>query len=74
LADICLLGDRSDLRNDGMFGIDDPLVILGYLLCIASALLCVIYGLVTHNHNVDTPDADDSHWLEEEKKMEEELS
>jgi heme A synthase len=35
--------------GDVLLGIDDPVVVLVYLLCIFSALLCVIYGLVYWN-------------------------
>ena len=32
-----------------MLGIDDPWILSVYLLCIFSALLCVIYGVVNWN-------------------------
>ena len=32
-----------------MFGIEDKCVSLVYLLCMASSLLCVVYGLINWN-------------------------
>ena len=32
-----------------MLGIDDPWILSVYLLCIFSALLCVIYGVINWN-------------------------
>lgn len=32
-----------------MLGIDDPLILSVYLLCIFSSLLCVIYGIINWN-------------------------
>jgi hypothetical protein len=32
-----------------MLGIDDPLILSVYLLCIFSSLLCVIYGIFNWN-------------------------
>lgn len=34
-----------------MFGLTDPGVLLAYLLCIGSALLCVIYGAKNWNNS-----------------------
>lgn len=56
-----------------MFGIDDPYVWLAYLLCIASTLLCVTYGLLTWNKGDDTVAREDVKWVQEEQKIEEEL-
>ena len=56
-----------------MLGIDDRYVLLVYLLCIASTILCVVYGLVTWNRGQETLHEEDVHWAEEEKKVEEEL-
>ncbi len=57
-----------------MLGIDDPYVLLGYLLCIAAVLLCVIYGLVNWNRGAEDTDADDVRWAAEEKEVEENFS
>jgi hypothetical protein len=56
-----------------MLGIDDPWVYSAYLLCIASSVLCVLYGLVNWNKGDEPVAADDVHWVAEEKKLEEEL-
>ena len=58
-----------------MFGIEDFSVSLVYLLCILSALLCLVYGIV--NWNKGEPDVQDvsktANWEEEETNVEEKL-
>jgi len=56
-----------------MLGIEDKYVSAAYLLCIASAILCVIYGLINWNRGEVEVNQKDIHWAEEEKKVEEEL-
>ena len=56
-----------------MLGIEDKYVAGVYLLCIASSLLCVIYGLVNWNRGADEAGTEDMKWAKEEKKLEEEL-
>ena len=56
-----------------MLGIEDKWVALAYILCIASALLCVIYGLINWNRGDVEPQREDIEWAKEEKKVEEEL-
>ena len=56
-----------------MLGIEGFWVFLAYILCIASALLCVIYGLINWNRGDEPVQETDRHWAEEEKKVEEEL-
>lgn len=56
-----------------MFGIKDPTVALVYLLCICSAALCVVYGLITWNKGEEPVAAEDVKWAAEEKKVEEKL-
>ncbi len=57
----------------GFLGIEDKWVSLAYMLCIASALLCVVYGVFNWNRGDTKVEPDDVHWAEEEKKVEEEL-
>ncbi len=56
-------------------GIEDKYVAAAYMLCIASTLLCVIYGLINWNKGDDQPQpsAEDVKWAQEEKKVEEDL-
>ena len=61
------------MLNPAILGLKDPLIILVYLLCIASAALCVIYGLVNWNRGEEKVDQEDVHWAEEEDKVEEEF-
>lgn len=57
-----------------MFGIEDPLVLIGYLLCLVSALACVIYGLVMRNRGDETMDMDDAQWEQEQRKAEDQFT
>lgn len=57
-----------------MLGIDDPWILGVYLLCIASTLLCVIYGLINWNRGAETEKneiAEEMAWESEEEKMQE---
>jgi hypothetical protein len=56
-----------------MLGIDDPWVLAGYLLCAASAVLCVAYGLVCWNRGQQETEPQDVAWAKKEKAVEEEL-
>ncbi len=56
-----------------MFGIEDPQVWLAYLLCILSAVLCVVYGVINWNRGDETVYAEDKKWVDGEKEIEEEL-
>ena len=57
----------------GMFGIEDRYIWLAYLLCIVSAVLCVLYGLITWGGGETPVKSEDVRWAAEEKKVEEEL-
>ncbi len=54
-------------------GIEDSYVLAAYLLCIASAVLCVLYGLITWNRGEEPVEKQDIDWAAEEQKVEEEL-
>jgi hypothetical protein len=56
-----------------MLGIEDKGILAAYLLCIASTILCVIYGLINWNRGEEEIKADDVKWAVEEKKVDEEL-
>ena len=56
-----------------MLGIEDKYVAVVYLLCVASALLCVVYGLLNWNRGADEAKTEDVSWAREEKKIEDEL-
>lgn len=58
-----------------MLGIEDKWVSAAYVLCLASTVLCVIYGLITWNKGDEGAEqvAEDVQWAEHEKKVEEEL-
>jgi hypothetical protein len=57
----------------GILGIEDKSIWLAYLLCIGSALLCVVYGLLNWNRGDEAVEPADIHWAAEEKKAEEDL-
>ena len=57
-----------------MLGIEDKYVLLAYLLCIGSTLLCVIYGLLAWNRGgEETIGQEDIRWAAEEEKVVEEI-
>ena len=58
-----------------MLGIEDKLVAAAYILCLASTILCVIYGLIKWSRGQEPEEqaAEDVRWAQEEKKVEEEL-
>ncbi len=56
-----------------MLGIDDSFVALAYILCLLSAILCVVYGVFMWNKGEEDVAPDDIKWVQEEKKVEEEL-
>lgn len=57
-----------------MLGIQDPWVWLAYVLCILSALLCVIWGAFKWNEQgPEEPAEEVRQWAAEEDKVEEEL-
>lgn len=56
-----------------MFGIEDKYVSIVYLLCIASSVLCVAYGVVNWNRGEEQTREEDIRWAREEKHVEEDL-
>jgi hypothetical protein len=55
-----------------MFGIADKAVFLAYALSVASALLCVLYGVAHWNQGDEPPQTEDLQWAKEEKEEVEE--
>jgi len=56
-----------------MFGIESTSIWLAYLLCILSAILCVIYGIANWNKGAEDVKPEDKVWLKEEQELEQEL-
>ena len=56
-----------------MLGIEDKFVALAYILCIASTILCLIYGAINWNRGETEPQAKDIDWAEKEKEVEKEF-
>ena len=58
-----------------MLGMGDFWIFLAYVLCIASAIACVIYGIFTWNKGAEKEEElkKDVNWEEEDKKITENL-
>ena len=57
-----------------MLGIEDLWVVAPYILCILSALLCVVWGIIKWNKgDNEEPDEEIKHWAEEEDRVENEF-
>jgi len=58
-----------------MLGIEDPWVVTAFILCMISALLCLVWGIV--KWNLDDPEDESEEeikqWAKEEDRVEEEL-
>lgn len=63
-------GRRGDL---GMLGIDDPLVLTAYLLCILSTVFCIVFGAMRWNKGDEPVEQADQRWAAEQDKAEEDL-
>jgi hypothetical protein len=59
--------------SGSMLGFDDVWVGLAYVLCVASALVCVVYSWTHWNSGNEAVREEDIRWAEEEDKMEEKL-
>ena len=57
----------------GLLGINDFWIWLVYLLCLGSALLCVVYGILNWNRGEEPAEPEDAAWAADEKKVEEQL-
>jgi len=60
--------------GDILLGIDDPVIVLVYLLCILSTLLCVVYGIINWNKEGGQEEEEISEelaWEAKEEEMEE---
>ncbi|MFP4054595.1 MAG: symporter small accessory protein [Phycisphaerae bacterium] len=56
-----------------LLGIDDVYVWLAYVLCVASALLCVVYGAINWNKGEEQVEEEDLSWAQHEREVEEDL-
>ena len=58
-----------------MLGISDFWIASAYALCLLSAVLCVVYGVVCWNKggDADAPTPEDQTWEKEEEAVEETL-
>jgi len=60
-------------RGTIMLGLGDFWVLLVYVLCILSALLCAVYGIIKWNSDGDADGPEQQQWVEEEIKIEKTL-
>ncbi len=51
-----------------IWGIEDPVIIVCYALCVGGALLCVIYGAINWNKGDLPVKKEDVEWAKEEKE------
>ena len=58
-----------------MLGIQDPWVITAFILCIVSALFCLIWGILKWNQDDPDPEPESEikQWAQEEDRVEKEL-
>ncbi len=56
-----------------MLGIDDPLVLTAYLLCILSTVFCIVFGAARWNCGDEPFEPTDSQWAAAEDKAEQDL-
>jgi hypothetical protein len=59
-----------------MIGITDPWILLAYLLCVASAIICIVYGVKNWNKGAENEPIEieeEQQWQIEETKIEENL-
>ena len=54
-------------------GISDPQIWMAYVLCIISALICVVYGALNWNKGELDASEEDKNWAIEEEKIEKEF-
>lgn len=56
-----------------MLGIEDTMVALAYILCIASTVLCIVYSIVNRDRGDDEITPQDIKWVKTDKEVEEKL-
>lgn len=57
-----------------MLGFGDGWIALVYILCFASALLCLVWGALRWNRQeTEEPDEEVQQWAQEESRVEQEL-
>jgi hypothetical protein len=66
---------KKEERKGGylMLGIPDVSIWLAYVLCIASAILCVVYGIINWNKGGDEASEKDAAWEAEEEQIDNKL-
>lgn len=56
-----------------ILGIEDPGIWSVYLLCIGSAVFCVLYGMANWNKGDEEVSSEDVKWVKDEKAVEKQL-
>ena len=67
---------RTERGNSMFLGLSDFGIILAYVLCILSTLLCVVYGIVNWNKGGEDESVqikEESEWESKQNKIDEEL-
>ena len=61
------------MHMGAVLGLRDPYIVAVVILCLASAVLCLIYGLVMWNRGEEAVKQEDIQWAAEEEKVEDKL-
>lgn len=59
-----------------MLGINDPWILIAYLLCFLSAIACILYGVINWNKGAEKESdefIEESVWEKKESEIEESL-
>jgi hypothetical protein len=56
-----------------MLGLEDFWIVSAYVLCVASALGCLVYGIICWNKGGEIAEIDNGSWEKEEEEVKESL-
>jgi hypothetical protein len=59
-----------------MFGIEDPVIYIGYLLTVLSLILCIVYGAINWNNGEEPEKTEleiDMQWEEKEEEIQSQI-
>jgi len=59
-----------------MFGIEDPVIYIGYLLTVLSLILCIVYGAINWNKGEEPAKSDleeDALWEEKDEEIQDQI-
>ncbi len=59
-----------------MFGINDPVIYIGYLLAVVSLIACIVYGVLNWNKGMETSTEEiqkDLEWEDKDEKIQSDI-